>query len=60
MFGREIWVGIGECLRALSPHVVADTRTSGAVSIFRIYRDTRFSKDMYPIHQWLLARMERV
>jgi len=39
---------MGERLRELSPNVVADTRASGAGSIFRIYRDTRFSKDKTP------------
>ena len=44
---------MGERLRALSPNVVADTRASGAGSIFRIYRDTRFSKDKTPYKTFL-------
>ncbi|MCD4690483.1 TIGR02453 family protein [bacterium] len=35
-------------LRKLAPNVVTDTRTNGAGSIFRIYRDTRFSRDKTP------------
>src|SRR3954470_21671845 len=31
----------------ISPHFVADPRTTGG-SLFRIYRDTRFSKDKTP------------
>jgi uncharacterized protein (TIGR02453 family) len=34
-------------LRKLSPHMVADPRPVGG-SLFRIYRDTRFSKDKRP------------
>jgi uncharacterized protein (TIGR02453 family) len=34
-------------LEAISPHVVADDRKSGG-SLFRIHRDTRFSKDKSP------------
>ncbi len=34
-------------LRKLSPHLVADPRPTGG-SMFRIYRDTRFSKDKQP------------
>jgi uncharacterized protein (TIGR02453 family) len=34
-------------LTRLSPHLVADPRPSGG-SLFRIYRDTRFSKDKTP------------
>jgi uncharacterized protein (TIGR02453 family) len=34
-------------LHAISPHFVADPRPSGG-SLFRIYRDTRFSKDKSP------------
>ncbi len=44
---------MGERLRELSPNIVADTRTSGAGSIFRIYRDTRFSKDKTPYKTFL-------
>ena len=37
----------GERLYEISPHMVADPRLSGG-SIFRIYRDVRFSKDKSP------------
>ena len=37
----------GDKLREISPHMVADPRLSGG-SIFRIYRDVRFSKDKSP------------
>jgi len=46
---------MGERLRTLSPGVVADTRTNGAGSIFRIYRDMRFSKDKRPYKTYLGA-----
>lgn len=41
-------VALGERLQEISPHIVFDPRTSGSGSIFRIYRDTRFSKDKSP------------
>jgi uncharacterized protein (TIGR02453 family) len=44
---------MGERLRLISPHIVADPRTSGAGSLFRIYRDTRFSKDKTPYKTFL-------
>ncbi|MBD3285508.1 TIGR02453 family protein [candidate division WOR-3 bacterium] len=34
--------------KKLSPDIVFDTRTNGAGSLFRIYRDVRFSKDKSP------------
>ena len=37
----------GERLYEISPHMVADPRPSGG-SVFRIYRDVRFSKDKSP------------
>ena len=37
----------GERLRAISPYMVADPRPTGG-SMFRIYRDVRFSKDKSP------------
>ena len=37
----------GERLTGISPHMVADPRPSGG-SMFRIYRDVRFSKDKSP------------
>ena len=40
-------IDFGERLREISPHMVADPRLSGG-SIFRIYRDVRFSKDKSP------------
>jgi uncharacterized protein (TIGR02453 family) len=38
---------IGPRLAKISPHLVADPRPSGG-SLFRIYRDTRFSRDKSP------------
>ena len=38
---------MGEPLGSISPHIKADPRRSGG-SLFRIYRDTRFSKDKTP------------
>lgn len=43
---RDFVVAMGERLRALSPHIIADARQDR--SIFRVYRDTRFSKDKSP------------
>ena len=43
---RELVVALGDHLRQLAPNVVADPRVNK--SIFRIYRDTRFSKDKTP------------
>jgi len=39
---------MGPRLAALAPAVQFDTRTNGAGSLMRIYRDTRFSKDKTP------------
>ena len=39
---------LGERLKAISPTIEYDTRTNGAGSMMRIYRDTRFSKDKTP------------
>lgn len=44
---------MGERLRLISPYVVADSRTNGSGSIFRIHRDTRFSKDKTPFKTYL-------
>jgi uncharacterized protein (TIGR02453 family) len=38
-------------LEGVSPHMVADDRKSGG-SLFRIHRDTRFSKDKSPYKTW--------
>jgi len=38
-------------LESISPHMVADDRKSGG-SLFRIHRDTRFSKDKSPYKTW--------
>ena len=43
----EFVADFGERLRTISPHMVADPRASGG-SMFRIYRDVRFSKDKSP------------
>ena len=47
-------------LRELSPHLVADPRPTGG-SLFRIHRDTRFSKDKrpYKTHCGIFFRHER-
>jgi len=41
-------MAMGERLRKLSPQVIADPRSNGSGSIFRLYRDVRFSKDKTP------------
>lgn len=43
---RGFVVAMGEQLRKLAPNIMADPRINK--SIFRIYRDTRFSKDKTP------------
>jgi uncharacterized protein (TIGR02453 family) len=43
---REFVIVLGEQLRNLAPGIMADPRINK--SIFRIYRDTRFSKDKTP------------
>ena len=45
---RDFVVTLGEALMALSPNVVADPRVNK--SIFRIYRDVRFSKYKTQLH----------
>ena len=45
--GIEFISDFGPYLDKISPHFMADTRSSGG-SLFRIYRDTRFSKDKTP------------
>jgi uncharacterized protein (TIGR02453 family) len=39
---------MGERLKEISPDIVYDTRTNGAGSLMRIYRDVRFSPDKTP------------
>ena len=46
---------LAEPLRQISPHYVADPRPVGG-SLFRIYRDTRFSGDKTPYKTWAGAR----
>ncbi len=41
-------LGLGEQLVKLAPGLRYDTRLNGSGSLFRIYRDTRFSKDKTP------------
>ena len=50
---QEFVLALGEGLKRMAPGIVADPRTSGAGSIFRIYRDTRFSKDKRPYKTYL-------
>lgn len=45
----------GPFLKSISPNFVADPRPSGG-SMFRIYRDTRFSKDKSPYKSWVAAK----
>ena len=42
-------------LKKISPQFVADPRTVGG-SLFRIYRDTRFSRDKSPYKTWASFR----
>lgn len=44
-------------LRHISPRFVADPRRVGG-SMFRIYRDTRFSADKTPFKTWVSARFQ--
>jgi uncharacterized protein (TIGR02453 family) len=46
---------VGERLPSISPAYVGDPRRSGG-SMFRIYRDTRFSADKSPYKTWVAAR----
>jgi len=47
---------LGERLQTISPHIQYDTRTNGAGSLMRIYRDTRFSADKSPYKTWVGIR----
>lgn len=47
---------LGERLQYISPHIQYDTRTNGAGSLMRIYRDTRFSADKSPYKTWVGIR----
>jgi uncharacterized protein (TIGR02453 family) len=42
-------------LKRISPRFVADPRRTGG-SMFRVYRDTRFSEDKSPFKTWVSAR----
>ncbi len=44
-------------LRSISPAYIVDRRRIGG-SMYRIYRDTRFSEDKTPYKTWLAARFE--
>jgi uncharacterized protein (TIGR02453 family) len=44
-------------LRSISPAYIVDRRRIGG-SMYRIYRDTRFSEDKTPFKTWLAARFE--
>jgi uncharacterized protein (TIGR02453 family) len=50
---QQFVMALGERLRILVPRIVADPAASGRGSIFRIYRDTRFSKDKSPFKTYL-------
>lgn len=45
---QQFVIALGERLAEISDQIVYDTRTNGAGSMMRIYRDTRFSKDKTP------------
>jgi len=45
---KALVTALGHRLAEFAPTVVADTRINGAGSIFRIYRDVRFSHDKRP------------
>jgi uncharacterized protein (TIGR02453 family) len=47
-------VDVGERLPSVSPAFLADPRRSGG-SMYRIYRDTRFSTDKSPYKTWVAA-----
>lgn len=44
---------MGDQLQHLSPGIQYDTRSNGAGSLMRIYRDTRFSKDKTPYKEYV-------
>ena len=46
---------VGERLPSISPAYIGDPRRSGG-SMFRIYRDVRFSADKSPYKTWIAAR----
>jgi uncharacterized protein (TIGR02453 family) len=46
---------VGPHLRAISPYLVADPSPVGG-SLFRIHRDTRFSRDKSPYKTWAAAQ----
>lgn len=45
---QDFVVDMGQRLREIVPSLVYDTRTNGSGSIFRVYRDVRFSRDKTP------------
>ncbi len=45
---RDFVIALGERLRELAPNIMADPRVNK--SIFRIYRDMRFSKYVTQLH----------
>lgn len=50
---------MGPLLSDISPHLRADPRRQGG-SMFRIYRDTRFSKDKAPYKTWLAVQFRHL
>jgi len=44
---------LGERLQEIAPGIIADTRLNGSGSIFRIYRDVRFSRDKTPYKTYM-------
>jgi uncharacterized protein (TIGR02453 family) len=45
---QALVAALGQRLQEISPKITYDTRTNGAGSLMRIYRDTRFSQDKSP------------
>jgi len=50
---------MGPLLSDISPHLRADPKRQGG-SMFRIYRDTRFSKDKTPYKTWLAVQFRHL
>jgi uncharacterized protein (TIGR02453 family) len=48
---QQFVADLAEPLKKISPHFIADPKPVGG-SMFRIYRDTRFSKDKTPYKTW--------
>lgn len=51
--GQSFVTAMGRKLKELDNSIIYDTRTNGSGSIFRIYKDVRFSKDKTPYKTFL-------